>query len=120
MFTKLLHSTFAEGENIKQEQFRTAVIGAEVAKHLGLKIGESFQPQHGVGGEKHIAFKIVGVLDRTSTPVDRAAFVNMEGFFLIPDHAKRPRRRGAQAGRKRKKTLRTKCSTNPYQRTSVK
>jgi putative ABC transport system permease protein len=88
MFTKLLHATFSEGENIKQEQFRTAVIGAEVAKHLNLKVGESFQPQHGVGGEKHIAFKIVGVLDRTSTPVDRAAFVNMEGFFLIPDHAK--------------------------------
>jgi putative ABC transport system permease protein len=88
MFTKLLHSTFSEGENFKQEQFRTAVIGAEVAKHLNLKVGDSFQPQHGVGGEKHIAFKIVGVLDRTSTPVDRAAFVNMEGFFLIPDHAK--------------------------------
>ncbi|HTQ37497.1 MAG TPA: FtsX-like permease family protein [Pirellulales bacterium] len=88
MFTKLLHSTFSAGENFKQEQFRTAVIGAEVAKHLNLKVGDSFQPQHGVGGEKHIAFKIVGVLDRTSTPVDRAAFVNMEGFFLIPDHAK--------------------------------
>jgi putative ABC transport system permease protein len=88
MFTKLLHATFSEGENFKQDQFRTAVIGAEVAKHLNLKVGDSFQPQHGVGGEKHIAFKIVGVLDRTSTPVDRAAFVNMEGFFLIPDHAK--------------------------------
>ena len=33
-------------------------------------------------------FKITGILDRTGTPVDRAAFVNMEGFFLIPDHAK--------------------------------
>ena len=88
MFSQMLHSTFSAGENFKQENFRTAVIGAEVAKHLNLKVGDSFQPQHGVGGEKHIAFKIVGVLDRTSTPVDRAAFVNMEGFFLIPDHAK--------------------------------
>ncbi len=23
-----------------------------------------------------------------ATPIDRAAFVNIEGFFLIPDHAK--------------------------------
>ena len=88
MFSQMLHSTFSAGENFKQQEFRTAVIGADVAKHLNLKVGDSFQPQHGVGGEKHIAFKIVGVLDRTSTPIDRAAFVNMEGFFLIPDHAK--------------------------------
>ncbi len=88
MFTKLFPATFAEGGDFKQDEFRTAVIGAEVAKHLNLKVGDSFQPLHGVGGEKHIAFKIVGVLDRTSTPIDRAAFINMEGFFLIPDHAK--------------------------------
>jgi putative ABC transport system permease protein len=28
------------------------------------------------------------VLRPTGTPVDRALFINMEGFFLIPDHAK--------------------------------
>ena len=88
MFSQMLQSTFSAGKNFKQQDFRSAVIGADVAKHLNLKVGDSFQPQHGVGGEKHIAFKIVGVLDRTSTPIDRAAFVNMEGFFLIPDHAK--------------------------------
>jgi putative ABC transport system permease protein len=88
MFSQLLHAKFSEGENFKQEDFTTAVIGAEVAKHMGLKVGDSFSPAHGVGGEKHMPFKIVGIIDRTSTPIDRAAFVNMEGFFLIPDHAK--------------------------------
>jgi putative ABC transport system permease protein len=88
LFSKLLHSTFSSGENFKTPDFTTAVVGAEVAKHMGFKVGDSFSPAHGVGGEKHMPFKIVGILDRTSTPVDRAAYVNMEGFFLIPDHAK--------------------------------
>jgi putative ABC transport system permease protein len=88
LFTKLLHASFSSGENFKTPDFATAVVGAEVAKHMGFKVGDSFSPAHGVGGEKHMPFKIVGILDRTSTPVDRAAFVNIEGFFLIPDHAK--------------------------------
>jgi len=88
LFSQLLHSTFSSGENFKTPDFTTAVVGAEVAKHMGFKVGDSFSPAHGVGGEKHMPFKIVGILDRTSTPVDRAAYVNMEGFFLIPDHAK--------------------------------
>ncbi|HTQ40522.1 MAG TPA: FtsX-like permease family protein [Pirellulales bacterium] len=88
LFSKLLHATFSSGENFKTPDFTTAVVGAEVAKHMGFKVGDSFSPAHGVGGEKHMPFKIVGILDRMSTPVDRAAFVNIEGFFLIPDHAK--------------------------------
>jgi putative ABC transport system permease protein len=88
MFSKLLHSSFSSGENFKTPNFATAVVGAEVAKHMGFKVGDDFSPAHGVGGEKHMPFKIVGILDRTSTPIDRAAFVNIEGFFLIPDHAK--------------------------------
>jgi putative ABC transport system permease protein len=89
MFTKLLNSKFKSGEVYKTPDFTTAVLGAEVARHLNLKVGDDVVPMHGgVGGEKHIPFKITGVLARTGTPVDRAAFVNIEGFFLIPDHAK--------------------------------
>jgi putative ABC transport system permease protein len=97
MFSKLLKKNendnlFAEGENFKQNEFETAVVGADVAKHLDFHVGvpkhDLFKPQHGVGGDFHNAFKIVGVLKRTGTPNDRAAFVNMEGFFLIPDHAR--------------------------------
>ncbi len=89
MFTKLLKSKFSDGEAYKTSDFATAVIGAEVARHLHLKVGGDVVPMHGgVGGEKHMPFKITGILERTGTPVDRAAFVNIEGFFLIPDHAK--------------------------------
>ena len=31
---------------------------------------------------------MVGILGRTGTPNDRAVFVNMEGFYLMDDHAK--------------------------------
>jgi putative ABC transport system permease protein len=89
MFTVLLKSKFNEGEVFKQNDFATAVVGAEAAKYLHLTVGGDVVPMHGgVGGEKHIPFKITGILARTGTPIDRAAFVNMEGFFLIPDHAK--------------------------------
>ncbi|HEX3998364.1 MAG TPA: ABC transporter permease [Pirellulales bacterium] len=90
MFTKLLNSKFQPGGEVyKTGDFATAVVGAEVAKHLHLKVGGDVVPMHGgVGGEKHMPFKITGILERTGTPVDRAAFVNIEGFFLIPDHAK--------------------------------
>src|SRR6266496_1523953 len=88
MFSELLKSKFSAGESFKKEDYKTGVVGAEVAKQLHLKVGDSFEPAHGVGGEKHMPFKITGILERTGTPNDRAAFVNMEGFFLIPDHAK--------------------------------
>ena len=90
MFTKLLKSKFQpSGEVFKTSDFATAVVGAEVARHLHLKVGDNIAPMHGgVGGENHMPFKITGILERTGTPSDRAAFVNIEGFFLIPDHAR--------------------------------
>ncbi|MDA7952026.1 MAG: FtsX-like permease family protein, partial [Pirellulaceae bacterium] len=35
-------------------------------------------------------FVIVGILETSGTPNDRAVFVNMEGFFLMGGHAKEP------------------------------
>jgi putative ABC transport system permease protein len=89
MFTKLMKAKFASGEVFKTSDFATAVVGAEVASHLHLKVGDNIAPMHGgVGGEVHMPFKVTGILERTGTPSDRAAFVNIEGFFLIPDHAR--------------------------------
>ncbi len=80
------------GRNFKQENFFEAVIGATVAKKTGLKLGDEFQPVHGLSdegdGHKHDAFKIVGILKPTGTANDRALFINMEGFYLLDKHAK--------------------------------
>ena len=69
------------------------VIGALVANKSGLKVGDPIQPTHGdpnqSGAKIHKqGFKVVGILEGTRTPHDRAVFLNMEGFYLMEDHAK--------------------------------
>ncbi len=86
---------FASGRNIDPDHFFEAVIGSVVARRTGLKVGDDFQPTHGVTssaeeGHKHSAFHVVGVLDPTGTPNDRALFVNIEGFYLLEGHALDP------------------------------
>ena len=91
MFTDLKYRgdqsyEFAAGENFKAENHFDAVVGAIAAAKAGLQVGEKFQAVHGSseGGEVHKeTFHVVGVLAPTSTPVDRAIYVNMEGFYDI-------------------------------------
>ncbi|HEY4235430.1 MAG TPA: FtsX-like permease family protein [Lacipirellulaceae bacterium] len=77
------------GRNFKTENFFEGVIGSVVAAHSGLKVGDTFQPSHGLSGgsDLHHAVKIVGILKPTGTANDRALFMNIEGFYLIPGHA---------------------------------
>jgi ABC-type lipoprotein release transport system permease subunit len=81
---------FAAGRNFEPDEYYAAVIGATVARQTGLGVGDEFQPSHGAGPEahQHEPFKILGVLKPTGTPNDRGLFINMEGFYLIPEHAK--------------------------------
>ncbi len=97
---------FSQGENIHQdyqkpEHFLEAVIGSVVARQTGLKKGDQFRPEHGVseGSKKHDAFTIVGVLEPTGTPNDRALFVNIEGFYVLEGHSKDNRKRIHEDGR---------------------
>ena len=80
---------FREGRNFRADHFFEAVIGSVVASQSGLKVGDTFEPTHGMSasGDKHIRFTIVGVLEPTGTSNDRALFANMEGFFLLEGHA---------------------------------
>lgn len=80
---------FSSGENFRDEDFFAGVIGASVAESLGLKVGDPFAPTHGADdGKVHDPFQVVGILERTWTPIDRGVFVNMEGFYLQDGHAK--------------------------------
>ena len=82
---------FRDGRNFRPDYFFEAVIGYLAAQRTGLKVGDSFFPTHGVSeGKLHDedAFKVVGILEPTGTPNDRAVFVNMEGFYLLDGHAK--------------------------------
>ena len=69
------------------------VLGALVARKSGLKVGDVIQPTHGdpnqSGSKIHKqGFTVVGILEGTRTPNDRAVFLNIEGFFLMEDHSK--------------------------------
>jgi putative ABC transport system permease protein len=89
---------FAAGTNFSDDDFFGGVLGAGVAANLGLKVGDAFAPTHGADdGAVHDPFKVVGILARTDTPIDRGVFVNMEGFYLQDGHAK-PLSEGETAG----------------------
>lgn len=64
---------------------RELAIGSEVAERLGYGIGSEVVIAHGLGEvsfaehEVH-PFKVVGIINRTSTPIDRALYVTLEGL----------------------------------------
>jgi putative ABC transport system permease protein len=101
MFGKLFYGpssdqpyTFAQGRNFKtwseEHGYFEAVVGSAVAREMQVKLGDQISPAHGdPEGEGHEQkFTVVGILEATATPNDRAAFVNAEGFYLMEDHAK--------------------------------
>ncbi|MFV1966961.1 MAG: ABC transporter permease [Pirellulaceae bacterium] len=85
---------FAQGRNLrrysKENGLFEAVVGAMVAREMNVKLGDRVSTTHAdPEGEGHgRKFTVVGILEYSGTPNDRAAFVNMEGFFLMKDHAK--------------------------------
>ena len=81
--------TFQAGRNFQTDHFFEAVLGSVVARKSGLKVGDSFQPTHGIRGEgdRHNEFTVVGILNPTGTANDRGLFINMEGFYLLEGHA---------------------------------
>ncbi len=83
---------FRLGRNFESNHFFEAVVGSVVAKKTGLKVGDSFQPTHGMSsrGDKHVGFEVVGILAPTGTSNDRAMFINLEGFYLLENHALLP------------------------------
>ena len=84
---------FAAGRNLRaytpEHGYYEAVLGATVARETKLNVGDTFSPSHASpDGDTHEEFFVVGVLAPTGTPNDRAAFINMEGFYLLAGHAK--------------------------------
>jgi putative ABC transport system permease protein len=80
------------GRNFEADHFFEAVVGSIVARQSRLKVGDEIHPTHGIGGsgDKHDAFKVVGILEPTGTSNDRAVFINIEGFYLLEGHALLP------------------------------
>ncbi|MFZ9345920.1 MAG: ABC transporter permease [Burkholderiaceae bacterium] len=74
---------FAQGQAFTQ--LFDVVLGAEVAKASGLRVGDAIVVAHGRGdrlAQDHsdTPFRVSGVLKRTGTPVDRSVLLSLAGF----------------------------------------
>lgn len=68
-----------------------AVVGADVALDTGLKVGSTFTPSHGVegvggGGHEEAQTEVVGILEPTGTPLDRAILIPIGAYYVIDGH----------------------------------
>lgn len=90
---------FREGRNFDPRQPYEAVVGATAARKTGLGLEATFRPTHGEApdGEEHAPFTIVGILEPTGTPIDRAFFVNLEGFYSLHTQAAEEDKPGSAA-----------------------
>ena len=77
----------AEGRSFESDPFEV-VLGAEVASALGYKLDDSIVLAHGVARVSLVQhddkpFRVVGVLQRTGTPVDRTLHISLAGMEAL-------------------------------------
>ncbi len=77
---------FAEGAPFAD--LYDVVLGAEVADSLNYRLGQEVVVAHGTGRVSFVnhtdkPFRVVGILARTGTPVDRALYVSLEAIEAI-------------------------------------
>lgn len=68
-----------------------AVVGADVAKQYGIKVGDSLVTSHGLSGSGHdhaeSPLTVVGILERTHTAYDGAVFTTCETIWALHGHS---------------------------------
>ena len=69
---------------------REAVVGSFAAQKLGLKVGGTFQPFHGLNfdpkSQHQEIYVVVGVLEPSNTPTDRVIWIPLSGVQLMGGH----------------------------------
>jgi putative ABC transport system permease protein len=99
VFTKFQYSPgksyeIAEGRPFNNDSKFEAVIGSEVAKRTGLKIGSTFIATHGLQessgdvGEQHdrMPFTIVGIMKPTGITADKIIYTTLRSVWEVHDH----------------------------------
>ena len=75
---------------IFSEAAKEAIVGAQVAEEIGLKIGDRFHPYHGLEYNpetKHAdIYLVVGILESTGTPVDQVIWIPLKGVQMMEGH----------------------------------
>jgi putative ABC transport system permease protein len=74
---------------------KEAVAGSYAARKLGLKVGDTFHPFHGLTYDPSAmhddVFTVVGVLKASGTPNDRVIWIPLDGFYRMGGHVLRGR-----------------------------
>lgn len=80
----------ATGGRMFADQTREAVVGALVARKLGLRVGDTFQPYHGLAfdaaAQHEEVYTITGLLQPTGTPADRVIWIPLSGVQTMAGH----------------------------------
>ncbi len=101
------------------------VLGSEISQKLNYKVGDPVVLSHGISEVSLVKhsdkpFRIVGILEPTATPIDRALFITLEGMEALhidwKDGAP-PMEEGTPASKIKKDSLKTKQITSFLLRT---
>ncbi|HAM71895.1 MAG TPA: hypothetical protein DCM86_09660 [Verrucomicrobiales bacterium] len=69
---------------------REAVVGSFAARRLGLKVGDSFHPFHGLlydeRSQHSETYVVVGILEPSNTPADRVIWIPLAGLQQMSGH----------------------------------
>jgi putative ABC transport system permease protein len=81
------------GGRVFEPEAHEAVVGDYVAKKLGMAIGTTFNPYHGLQFDEKARhkdqFTVVGVLKPTNSPSDRVVWIPIEGIYRMSGHVLR-------------------------------
>lgn len=80
--------TFSEGRAFIDTNVIEVVLGSQVAKRLGYDLGQKIILSHGISevsfqDHDNLPFRVVGILQPTGTPVDRALHISLEGMTAL-------------------------------------
>ncbi len=80
----------AEGGRLFQQDALEAVAGSVAARQLGLSVGYTFNPYHGlqydVSARHEELYTVTGILEPTGTPADRVIWIPISGVQNMSGH----------------------------------
>ena len=92
-FAEGIGYTVMQGGRVFSEDRREAVIGSQVARKTGLRVGSRVHFEHGMkeeaGHDHDEDYLVVGILEPTNTPSDKVLWVPLEGMYRLSGHVLR-------------------------------
>ena len=98
MFTKFRYRsgqgfTVESGGRVFNPARAEAVVGSYAARRLGLAVGDTIQPYHGLTSDERQRheerYTVVGVLTPTNSPSDRVIWIPLDGLYRMSGHVLR-------------------------------